>query len=494
MKRLQALCMAAALLLGFCLAGCGGTPGTPTVSKPTPVPTAEPTPTPQPLANPLTGLADGDYADARPVAVSLRTLDGAVPYWGISAADVIVEGVSEGTTAGMLAIFPRAEVISKVGPVGPARDLTLQLALPVNALPVHINKNIYAKNLLNALSYQDLDGLHIGTAAFAFDAGRDENGYREENCWYTTAQLIDAGLAQYGMDTAGANTPLFLFAERELPAEEARNGTELTIGFSATDSERLIYTPETALYYKTNADGNFAVDVDNGQQVGFTNVFVLYASSGIKDDGYTREYDMTAGTGLYLYGGAWQQINWAKADATAPLVLTTLDGVPLTVAPGKSFIAVWGGYYGQSLTLSAADGSVQELPGKPALLESGITDEQAIAAEQELAARQAVIDAQAAVDAATLDLAYADGELQEALAALAAAQATEDAADDEAAAAVVAEVQARIDALKVRRDEQQAIVDAANPPEEEVAEPAPEEETSAEEGEEAAEGEDVPLS
>lgn len=63
-------------------------------------------------------------------------------------------------------------------------------------------------------------------------------------------------------------------------------------------------------------------DADNGQQVGFTNVFVLYASSGIKDDGYTRQYDMTGGTGLYLQGGAWEQINWTKEDATGPFTLT----------------------------------------------------------------------------------------------------------------------------------------------------------------------------
>ena len=49
--------------------------------------------------------------------------------------------------------------------MGRGRDLLLQMALPLNALPVHIDKNIYASNLLNALTYQDLDGYHIGKAA-----------------------------------------------------------------------------------------------------------------------------------------------------------------------------------------------------------------------------------------------------------------------------------------------------------------------------------------
>lgn len=59
-------------------------------------------------------------------------------------------------------------------------------------MPVSIDKNVYAANLLNTLAYQDLDGYHVGKTAFAFDQGRQDAGYREENCWYTTGELIRA--------------------------------------------------------------------------------------------------------------------------------------------------------------------------------------------------------------------------------------------------------------------------------------------------------------
>lgn len=42
------------------------------------------------------------------------------------------------------------------------------------------------------------------------------------------------------------------------------------------------------------------MDAGNNEQAAFTNVFVLYASSGVKDDGVTRQYDLTGGTGIYL--------------------------------------------------------------------------------------------------------------------------------------------------------------------------------------------------
>ena len=418
MKRtIQAMGLTAALLAGLLLGGCAGGAGS-APSEPAATATPSPTPEAEPTPNPLTRLTDADYTNRRPVAVTLRTLTGAAPQWGLSSADVLVEGVTEGTTASLMALYSNVDSISKVGPVGPGRDLLLQFALPLNALPVHINKNIYASNLLNTLSYQDLDGYHIGKAAFAFDQDRQNAGYQEENCWYTTADLIRAGLEQYGASLDGANTPLFLFGERPAVAESDRNATSLTVTFSADDSEQLNFVPDTGLYVKTNADGSPTTDADNGQQVAFTNVFVLYASSGIKDDGYTREYELTGGDGIYLTGGGWEAIRWSKEDATAPLQLTTADGSPLVVSPGKSFIAVWGGYYGQSLRLTGADGTEQTLPAKPALLESGVSDEAAAAAEAEFQKQQKIIDAQAALDAAKAQLDEAQTALDEAQAAL----------------------------------------------------------------------------
>ena len=184
----------------------------------------------------------------------------------------------------------------------------------------------------------------------------------------------------------------------------------------------------------------------------------------------SQQYDMTGGTGLYLQGGAWEQITWTKEDATGPFALTDADGAPLTVAPGKSFIAIWGGYYGQGLTLTAADGSEQTLPEKPVLLESGVSDEAAAAAEEELSAAQRIIDAQAAADQAKADLADALDELQE-------AQAACD-ADSENADLLAARdaVQAKIDELNQTIADNQAILDAAAPEET----PAPEEEQPAE--------------
>lgn len=435
-KKKYPLC-AAALALALLAAGCApADSAVAATAQPTAEPTAAPTATPEPEANPLTG-EQGDYTNQRPVAVSIRTGEGSTPQWGIAAADVLIEGVTEGKTAGLTAVFASVDSVEKAGPVAPGRDLPLQLVLPLNAVPVHIDKSVYASNLLNVLQYQDLDGYHVGTAGFAFDEDRANSGYREENCWYTTKDLIHAGLAVYNTDTTGANMPLFHFAQRKDP--EQQNAKSLYITFSNQDTEELVYSPEVGLYLKNNADGSPMMDAGNNEQAAFTNVLVLYASSGIKDDGVTRQYDLTGGTGIYLTKGGWETIQWTKGDATAPLQLTDASGKTLDVNPGKSFIAIWGGYYGQALRLLDVDGNEQALPEKPALLDSAVPDEAAEAAELEQQRAQALADAQAKVE-------QAQATLNEALQAQQDAAGTADSADDDAANQRVAEAQAAYDA------------------------------------------------
>ena len=115
--------------------------------------------------------------------------------------------------------------------------------------------------------------------------------------------------------------------------------------------------------------------------------------------------------------------------------------------------------------LTAADGSEQTLPEKPALLASGVTDEAAAAAEAALSNAQKLIDAQAAIDQANASLAEAQTELQDAQAALD--------ADSENADLLAARdaAQAKIDELNQTIADNQAYLDANAPQPEETAQP-----------------------
>ena len=313
---------------------------------------------------------------------------------------------------------------------------------------------------INEVGYclQDMDGdgsteLLIGSVSdnliYAMYTMKDDEEVQlidagERNTYQLTSDGVflnrgSNGAASYGTALEGSNTPLFRFGTREEVAPENRSGMSLTVTFSKSDSEQLNYNTGTGLYEKLNADGSPMTDADNGQQAAFTNVFVLYASSGVKDDGVTRQYDLTGGTGIYLTKGGWETIQWTKGDATAPLQLTDASGKTLDVNPGKSFLAIWGGYYGQALRLLDGDGNEQALPEKPALLNSAVPDEAAEAAEQAQQHAQALADAQDKLN-------QAQTALNEALQAQQDAAGTADSSDDDAASQRVAEAQAAYDA------------------------------------------------
>ena len=128
MKRFPAALLAATLALS--LAGCSylntAPESTPAPVQPTATPTAtpEPTPTPEPGINPLTGQEDPDGAlrGKRPVAVQIRTGDGTLPQWGIARADLVIEGVTEDSTAGMLAVFSSVDQQGGAGGARPGSD------------------------------------------------------------------------------------------------------------------------------------------------------------------------------------------------------------------------------------------------------------------------------------------------------------------------------------------------------------------------------------
>ena len=52
--------------------------------------------------------------------------------------------------------------------------------------------------------------------------------------------------------------------------------------------------------------------------------------------------DLTSGTGKYISNGFVIDIKWSKADDNSPVVLTNIDGTPLNINKGKSYIAFIG--------------------------------------------------------------------------------------------------------------------------------------------------------
>ncbi len=301
----------------------------------------------------LTGLASAESV-SRPVAVSVNSTS--VRSVGVSSASVLYEVLAQGSETSWTLVFDDLNAMPTTGPVDQANDTLWQFVMPQNAILVQNGWNIYAQNLLNCYAYQPVDAQIEGTTAFVHDNGGDVT-LPSEDCWFISSPEVQQVIEGYGISTEGDTAALFSFGENTT-AQAAANG--IWIQYASSTGTFLSYDTETARFVMNTADNGTQVDADTGEAVAFDNVFVLYAASSIKDDGYTREYDLSEGTGLYLTNGTWQSITWYKGDVTDSLILLDATGEQLVVNPGTSYIGIYGGFSGQKINLTTPDGDYDD--------------------------------------------------------------------------------------------------------------------------------------
>ncbi len=305
------------------------------------------------ITYPLTGLPA--VSDTwRPVAVSVSST--ALHLTGVSSASVMYEVLAQGTDTRLALLFNHVWEMPTTGAVDEATDILWQLVMPQNAILVQNGWNVYAENLLNCYAYQPVDAQIEGTTAFVYDNGGDVS-LDDEDCWFIAGAEVYTALESYGIAGEGETRDLFSFGENTTALESA---TGIYVQYSSTSGTFLSYNSESGQFLMNSTSNGLRVDAATGETVAFDNVFVLKADSSIKDDGYTREYDLSSGTGVYLTDGTWQKITWYKGDVTDALIVLDADGNELTVNTGTSYIGIYGGFTGQMVNLTTAQGDYNE--------------------------------------------------------------------------------------------------------------------------------------
>ncbi len=314
----------------------------------------------------LTGLPlpEGVAQSPRPIAVLVDNTRWAYPQWGISQAQVIVEAITEGGVTRLMCLYNQQADIEKVGPVRSVRDMFLQLAMPLNAIPVHIGASSFGYNFLNYYNWQTVDGLSLGVTTFDFDKDRalmrDEEGKKigREHCWYTKGQSIQNGLTEKNIVTEGAMFPLFAFDAAAVPTEG--EASDVQVQYSYTAQSGFLYDAESGTYRKTSYGNLPHIDANNEQQLAFDNVVLLRCESFLKPDKVHTDFNLSGGSGWWISGGKMQPVSWKKADEKQPIDLFDAQGNLLKLKAGKTYLGFLNGTQGESLTIqgeSLLDGS-----------------------------------------------------------------------------------------------------------------------------------------
>ncbi len=289
--------------------------------------------------NPLTGeeLSEGEQPGVRPIAIMVNNAEVSMPQRGVANAEAVLEIGTEGGITRLMAFYSNAEDVPQIGSVRSLRDQHLQFAMPLNAIVVHIGTSIYASNLLNTYSYESIDGRYQGTTSFWFDELRATTR-AQEHCWYTDASLIGSGISGLGLEQTGAGYALVNFTEGANTTPTEGEAPNVEFKFSDFNTTSFLYNAETSMYTK------FAYGAEHrdeeGEQLSFDNVLLLYTQVGFKDDGYCSDYDLVSGSGYYINGGMYDRITWEKGEPDSPLIIKDVSGNNYDINTGKTYIGV----------------------------------------------------------------------------------------------------------------------------------------------------------
>ena len=137
------------------------------------------------------------------------------------------------------------------------------------------------------------------------------------------------------------------------------DATEISFRFSDYADTTMHYDAATNKYYKSQF-GVPHFDEHNNVQLSFDNFLLLNTAVVLYPDGLCTAFDMTqGGEGYYFYGGKYIPVLWQKGEPENPLIITDLEGEPIQINVGKSYIAVIADEMVETIEMSGAVQTVE---------------------------------------------------------------------------------------------------------------------------------------
>jgi hypothetical protein len=295
---------------GSTAAALPGSSGAPSVSRP----------------SPLTGLA---APSGRPVlAVKIDNVGPARPQTGLTSADVIYVEQVEGGLSRILAVFS-SRLPARVGPVRSARESDLELLAQYG--PAGLAFSGANPGVLAAVRGSHLVDLSPHRASSAYSRRGPHTA--PHNLYADPAALLRGVKG-----VAVARDIGFRFG----PATGGGTPTIRKVVRYAAASTTFTWS-RTRRRWEVSLDGRAATTTDGGRLEAAT-VVVQYAritSSTYHDVlGNPTPYTHTVGSGdaLVLGGGVAFKARWSRPSPAVGTTFTTMDGAPLTFAPGQVWI------------------------------------------------------------------------------------------------------------------------------------------------------------
>jgi hypothetical protein len=268
------------------------------------------------LARPSLGAKIDNHPSARPQV-------------GLDEADIVFEELVEGGLTRYLAVW-HSVLPAEIGPVRSVRPMDPEIISPFGGVFAYSGGQVrFIQAMQEAPVYNAIHGQPDTAETFY----RTSAKVAPHNVLVKAPELVAEHLDR------AAPPKMFDYAASVAETTAVATGTAMTsinVRFSGFSSPTWEWdgTQDVFLRFQTNGAADSA---SSGNQLYAANIVVLNVAIDVVEDIPTTRL-INQGTGWVLSGGSYIEVNWIKATAESPIVLTTLGGESVLLAQGNTWV------------------------------------------------------------------------------------------------------------------------------------------------------------
>lgn len=321
-------------------------------NKAEPVVTVEETTVDNSPKNPLTGERGFNESalDKRPVAVVVEneySTSAVKPQWGLSEADIVLEGESEFSTRMLFFYADYTNMPKQIGPTRSARPPFIRFSQLFDAVFIHAGLSHSGGGYVGAddvFVNENIDHINLLSLSEGGYFGRDYSRTKTvEHTGFLNGENVAELLNEKKINTT-LNPSKFTALEFNEQAKKLSNNSALKVGFewSSRCPKKAVFEYDQAehRYITSDFDSQFG-----NSDAGWENLIFLldetryvvkenYKGSG-KSETYC-DYLLSGGKGMLCSEGTSIDITWGVSDKK--LWIKDTNGNNLSLNPGKTYI------------------------------------------------------------------------------------------------------------------------------------------------------------
>ena len=291
------------------------------------------------IRNPLNGsLLEAKY-DGRIFAVSINNSKSALPFHGVSQADILFEMYVNEYATRCMALFSNVAEVESIGSIRSTRYNFTDISLAYDCIMSHAScSEVVRKDMIAS----GIDQMNVDGAIGYRDYKRYNNqGYAWEHCLFAQGSELVSAAAKKGFALSKPDRDYGLNFVEDATPPDGRDAQKIDIvftigGHKKTSTMQYDETTGKYIFWQYNKK---MTDQNNGADVAFTNVIVMLAKN--TNEGIYHIADLSGqGEGYFACGGKIVPIYWIHKNETDPFTFYQMDGTPLSLGVGTTYIAI----------------------------------------------------------------------------------------------------------------------------------------------------------